>query len=72
MKLEFTNHAKHRIFIERGISVDEIKKVIREPDNIILLPDGVEKCEKEIGRDTLVVVYRKEKNVYIIITAYFK
>ncbi len=72
MKLQFTNHAKHRLFLERGISVDEIKKVIREPDNVISLPDGVEKCLKGIHNGTLVVVYKKEKNVYVIITAYFK
>ncbi len=72
MKLQFTNHAKYRLFLERNILVDEIKKVIRESDSVISLPDGVEKCLKETEKGVLVVVYKKEKGAYVIITAYFK
>lgn len=72
VKFRFTHHAEYRIFVERGISAENIKEVIREPDNIVNLPDGMIKCSKQIRRGILTVVYYKDKNVYVIVTAYFK
>lgn len=58
--------------MERNISADDIKAVIREPDESHLLPNGAVKCSKRIGKNTLVVVYARDRSEYVIITAYFK
>lgn len=72
MKFRFTHHAQYRLFMERNISADEIKAVIREPDESRFLPNGAVKCSKQLEKNTLVVVYAKERGEYVIITAYFK
>ena len=58
--------------MERGISVDAVKTAIRQPDNIIRLVDGEIKSMKRLEKGTLVVVHKKEKGLFVIITAYFK
>lgn len=58
--------------MERGISVDCVKAAIREPDYINHLALGAVKCVKRLEEGNLVVVYKNEKGVYVIITAYFK
>jgi hypothetical protein len=60
------------MFVERGISAEEIKKVILEPDITVNLPNGIVKCSKREKKGILTVVYYKDKNVYVIVTAYFK
>ncbi|OHA20401.1 MAG: hypothetical protein A2849_01330 [Candidatus Taylorbacteria bacterium RIFCSPHIGHO2_01_FULL_51_15] len=72
MKFRFTHHAEYRVFIERNISAEAIKETIRTPDTVTALPDGVIKCSKKLEAGMLTVVYCKDKNTYIIITAYFK
>ena len=73
MKLEFTDHAKHRIFNERHISVANIKNVIGSPDGIRYEVGGLVKCKKKVDERELVVVYsRGGRNVFVIVTAYFK
>lgn len=58
--------------MERNISADDIKVVIREPEMSHFLPNGAVKSSKKFGKEILVVVYAKEKGEYVIITAYFK
>ncbi|MDP3996489.1 MAG: DUF4258 domain-containing protein [bacterium] len=72
MKFRFTEHAKYRLFVERKISAEAIKAVIQNPDSRKSLPGGLVKCVKNISKSELVVVFSKDKNVYVIITAYFK
>lgn len=73
MKLQFTHHAEYRIFHERNISAEEIKKVIRKSDTSEHIQDNLLKSEKKLKSKILVVIYSKnKKNEYIIITAYFK
>lgn len=73
MKLQFTHHAEYRIFYERNISTEEIKKVIRKPDISEHIQDNLIKSKRELGKRTLIVIYSKgRKNEYIIITAYFQ
>mgnify|MGYP000477618028 CR=1 FL=1 len=72
MKLQFTHHAEYRIFYERNISAEDIKKVLSKPDEFEHLEDGLVKAKKLVKKKTLIVVYSKnKKGVYIIITAYF-
>jgi hypothetical protein len=73
MKLQFTHHAEYRIFHERNISAEKIKKVIRKPDTSEHIQNNIIKSRKVLDKGTLVVVYSKDKkNEYIIITAYFQ
>ena len=73
MKLRFTNHAKYRVLIERRISTEKVKSVIRKPDASKQLRGGLTKSERIIDKRTLIVVYSKDKaGEYVIITAYFK
>ena len=66
MKFEVTNHAKYRLE-ERGISLTKIKQVILNYEKISVNNDGSIKVVK----NNLSVVYRKTKQIYIIITAYY-
>jgi len=73
MKIEFTNHAKQRIFLERDISLADIKRVIRSYQFKMILPDSKIKCSGMVDGRTLVVVYFMDrKGIYVIVTAYFK
>lgn len=73
MKIEFTNHAKQRIFLERGISVADIKQVIKSHQWKTILPGSKIKCGGMVDGGTLVVVYFIDrKGIYVIVTAYFK
>lgn len=73
MKVEFTNHAKQRIFLERGISLADIKQVIKNHQWKIILPGSKIKCSGVVDGKTLVVVYFIDrKGIYVIVTAYFK
>ena len=67
-----TPHAKYRLFIERNISADAVRLAIQKPDSVTYLPNGAVKCLKCLDEGELVVVYAKEKSVYVIVTAYFK
>ncbi|KKS44278.1 MAG: hypothetical protein UV05_C0008G0007 [candidate division CPR1 bacterium GW2011_GWA2_42_17] len=60
------------MFVERGISAEEIKGIILKPNTVVNLPNGIVKCSKCTNKGILTVVYYKDKNVYVIITAYFK
>lgn len=72
VKFRFTHHAEYRMFMERGISADDIKKVIQNPESVVSLPNGAIKCFRKIEKGVLVVVYSRDKNIFVIITAYFK
>lgn len=70
MKFSFTNHAKERMLM-RNISAELVKSVIKNPkakeyQNGQIVVKGV------ALHHTLRVVYRYEKGLYIIITAYYE
>jgi hypothetical protein len=68
MKLKFTNHSQYRIE-ERGISVEDIKMVLRKPDSA-KETFGKTVANKKIERKTLEVVFQKGHDGFVIITAY--
>lgn len=75
MKLKFTDHFKYRAFT-RGLSIDQIKKAIREPDYQKNVFEGRILVQKKIGNNKIEVVYCKsslssKKEEYIVITAYY-
>jgi len=71
MKLSFSIHFQQAVF-ERNISIDHLKKVIREPDASHVSFGGKTVSRKEINGKILEVVYtRGGRNEYRIITAYY-
>jgi hypothetical protein len=71
MNLKFSIHFEQRL-IERGISIDHVKKAIREPDEISSGFGGKIVVSKKIGDKTIKVVYSESSGKqYLIITAYY-
>lgn len=68
MKIRMSTHAQIRS-MERGIDVDKIKLVIREPDRSENQFEGRVKSVKMIEGRNITVVYTKSSNVFVIITA---
>jgi hypothetical protein len=76
MLLKITPHAQSRL-LERGFSIDQLKKAVSDSDKKENVNEGAIKAYKKLadGR-TIVAIYKKDsfkdrKNCYIIITAYF-
>lgn len=65
MNFKVTPHAQYRLR-ERGISIERVKNVILNPDKHVMQNDG---SIKAVRKD-LIVIYKKEKRQYVIITAY--
>jgi hypothetical protein len=55
--------------MERGIDVDKIKRVIKAPDTSENQFKGRVKATKIIDDRSITVIYTKDKNVFVIITA---
>lgn len=70
MKFRFTSHAQGR-YDERGISTDNIMRVVRSPDSSWSAQNGCIKSSKNLDGKILEVIYKKDGNVSIIITAYY-
>lgn len=75
MNLKFSIHFQQAI-IERNISIDDLKKVIRNPDISHISFGGRTVAQKELNGKILEVVYTQSlasnaKCEYTIITAYY-
>ena len=75
MRLLFPNHFQVRM-LERGISIEHVRKAIRQPDFTEQTFQGRIKVRKEIDAERIleVIYYRqgfKDANDYIIVTAYY-
>jgi Domain of unknown function (DUF4258) len=75
MELKFTVHSRARL-TERNLSVDHIKKAIREPDIKEAAYEGAIRVRKAVDGRTIEVVYlnstsRGKKEAYVIVTAYY-
>ena len=71
MKLSFSIHFQQAVS-ERNISIDHLKKAIREPDTSRSTFGGRTVSKKKVDGKLLEVVYtRGGKNEYRIITAYY-
>ncbi len=72
MNLVLTYHAQIRLF-ERGISIEKIRKCLKEPDSVEVDRKDISKLRfiKGIGDENLLVVANKMGNTYIIITSYY-
>ena len=70
MKIIFTNHAKFRIQ-ERKIKFSDVKSVIVDYDKIVKMFDDKVVAKKVFESYELEVVYKKNRNIIIVITAYY-
>ncbi|MDO8594632.1 MAG: DUF4258 domain-containing protein [bacterium] len=75
MNLKLTKHFQVRMLM-RGISIDHVKKAVREPDEKENAYEGKIRVRKEIEGKTIEVIYcqemfRDKKAEYLIITAYY-
>lgn len=68
MKFRLSIHAQVRI-MERGIDIDKIKKVILTPDSSENQFGNRIKATKIVDDRSITVVYTKDKNAFVIITA---
>ena len=70
MKIIFSNHSEIKIE-QRKLSKELIKKTIIESDFIIPSHNNRERAYKKFGKNYLEVVFIKEKELIIIITAHW-
>ena len=70
MEIIFTNHAKFRIQ-ERKIKFSDVKSVIVDYDKIVKMFDDKVVAKKVFENYELEVVYKKNRNIIIVITAYY-
>ncbi|MCD6506497.1 DUF4258 domain-containing protein [Candidatus Poribacteria bacterium] len=69
-RVEFTFHARRRM-LERHITEEQTVKVIEKPDRERKARSkGCRRAERKLGVRTLGVVYKEEKQVIKIITAW--
>ncbi len=75
MNLKITNHCQYRIQ-ERGISVEDIKEAIRNPDTKGEAYEGRTRVTKDFENRSIEVIYYKDgfkdrKEEYFLVTAYY-
>lgn len=70
IKFIYTEHAKVRIE-QRKLSKEQIEKAVSSPDKILPSFKGRILVQKSFNDEILEVVYKKEQNNFIILTAYW-
>lgn len=68
MQIRISTHAQIRI-TERGLDIDKVKKVISNPDISVTQFEGRIKVSKLLDDRNITVIYTKDKNVFVVITA---
>ncbi|MFZ2522682.1 MAG: DUF4258 domain-containing protein [Minisyncoccia bacterium] len=71
MKIILTHHAKHR-FLERGVSVSDVKTAIKSPQVHKVDRYGMITAKIAVRNKVLDVIYKIQGSSYIIITAYYE
>ncbi|BES82194.1 DUF4258 domain-containing protein [Pyrodictium abyssi] len=67
MKIRCTFHAIERMR-QRGIKREEVEDCLDDPDRILEVEEL--KCVKRLNGKVLVVVYRKDADAVVVITAF--
>lgn len=67
MRVRFTNHALQRM-VERGVSNEDVRLVLEEPDASVGLQDGKTVSSKRIRGETVKVVHIRSGDDMVIIT----
>ncbi len=68
MRIIYSLHALERMR-QRGIDKKLVSLCIQNPDKDEVL-EGVRRCIKRIDNKVIIVVYRREDDKFIVITAY--
>ena len=68
MRIHYTLHALERMR-QRGIGKASVEQCIMEPDREEKL-ENVWKCVKRLDSRVIIVIYRRENDSIIIVTAY--
>lgn len=68
MKIVYSLHALERMR-QRGIGKELIVLCIRNPDKSEEL-EGVYRCVKKIDDKVIIVIYRRENDKFMVVTAY--
>ena len=68
MKIRYTLHALERIK-QRGIYKELVEECLEKPDRTLLEEDTY-RCIKKINDRVLVVIYRKDNDTILVITAF--
>jgi uncharacterized DUF497 family protein len=68
MLIRISIHAQIRLH-ERGIDIDRVKKVINNPDSLVPQSENRIKVSKLLDDRKITVIYTKDKNTFVIITA---
>lgn len=71
MKFEFTQHARERCK-ERSIRYQDIRTIISNPARTRVTASGAIEAIGKIRNKTLIVIFETQKEVRIIITAYYE
>ncbi len=72
MKIDVSLHAEYRL-IARGIDIDNVKKVIRDPSQSTPQNDGRIKATKKLENGRILsIIYIKQKTNFVIITGYYE
>ena len=68
MKIKVSTHAQIRL-LERNIDIEKVKRVISSPDTSSNEFGGRIRVSKLLDDRNITVIYTKDKNVFVIITA---
>lgn len=71
LKFKFTRHARERCR-ERGIRFQDIKSALSNLDNYTPLGDGLVQTVCKIREQTIVVVFKSNRDIRTIVTAYYE
>ncbi|GEM_PF-2189353 len=71
MKFTFTRHARERCQ-ERGIRLTDIKSALRNMNNSMSLGNGLIQTTYKVRGKRVVVIFRTDRDIRIIITAYYE
>lgn len=69
MRIIFSNHALVRM-LERAISEDHVKEVLKSPDFAVETSNGRYKASRKIGKKVYSVIFKRERDKIIIITIF--
>ena len=71
MRFEFTQHARDRCR-ERGIRYRDVQTTVSNPTKTRVTASGTIEATGKIRNKTLIVIFETQKEIRVIITAYYE
>lgn len=74
MRLDFPNHGLYRVFVDRNIDIDDVKRIVRNPERTAQQENGnmVAYGVAANGKRLRVVYVSKSKQRKVIVTAFYE